>query len=186
MAKFSALCFSGLQFTGWVLGVDLCHSSSQAVAASHIQSRRSLAQMLAQGQSFSSKKWKIGNRCWLRANLPHQEKTHTHTHSLRTKFLWYLTNKQSWLTWRVLSPNKGRREDSRSATFMKVPHTHLCSPSPPSFLSLSALLLIFFEVSSSFSQTFHSTCCSSWVCICMVMSTGLGHKKQGQRLVPRD
>ena len=37
--------------------------SSHAVAASHTQSGGRLAQMLAQGQSSSSKKRKIGNRC---------------------------------------------------------------------------------------------------------------------------
>ena len=34
-----------------------------------IQNRGRLTQMLPQQQSFSSKKRKIGNRCWIRANL---------------------------------------------------------------------------------------------------------------------
>ena len=37
--------------------------SSHAVMASHIQNRGRLAQMSAQGESSSSKKRKIGNRC---------------------------------------------------------------------------------------------------------------------------
>ena len=48
-------------------------SLSHAVAASHIQNRGRLAQMLAQRQSSLSKKRKIGNRCQLRVNLPHKK-----------------------------------------------------------------------------------------------------------------
>ena len=47
-------------------GVDLYHSSSQAVAASHIQNRGRLAQMLAQGQSSSQKKL---HPCYHKDNL---------------------------------------------------------------------------------------------------------------------
>ena len=51
----------------WGLGIPgrrpTHRSSSHAVVASHIQNRGRLAQMLAQGQSSSSKKRKIGNRC---------------------------------------------------------------------------------------------------------------------------
>ena len=50
------------------------HSLSHTVVASHIQNRGRLAQMLAQGQSFSSKKRKIGNRCQLRDNLLQRKK----------------------------------------------------------------------------------------------------------------
>ena len=61
------------------MGSDLRHrpihrSSSHAVAATHIQNKGRLAQMLAQGQSSSSQKRKIGSRCQLRASLPHQKK----------------------------------------------------------------------------------------------------------------
>ena len=56
-----------LQWPG-VCGFDLGHgptdiSSSYAVVVSQIQNRGRLAQMLAQGQSSSSKKGKIGNIC---------------------------------------------------------------------------------------------------------------------------
>ena len=44
-------------------GVPTHCSSSHAVVALHIQNGGRLAQMLAQGQSSSSKKRKIGNRC---------------------------------------------------------------------------------------------------------------------------
>ena len=37
--------------------------AGHAEAVTHIQSRGRLAQMLAQGESLSSKKRKIGNRC---------------------------------------------------------------------------------------------------------------------------
>ena len=50
----SALVAQGLWV--WILGVDLHHSSSHALAVSHIQSKGRLAQMLAQGQSSSPKK----------------------------------------------------------------------------------------------------------------------------------
>ena len=55
----------------WVPGLDLHHWSSHAVVVSHMQNKGRLEQMLAQGQSSSSKKRKVGNRCYLRANLPH-------------------------------------------------------------------------------------------------------------------
>ena len=53
----------------WILGVDLGmdelmdYSSSHALAASHVQNRGRLVQMLAQRQSSSSKNRKIGKRC---------------------------------------------------------------------------------------------------------------------------
>ena len=47
--------------------------ASYAVAASHIPNRGRLAQMLAQRQSSSSKKRKIGTDV-SRDNLPHQKK----------------------------------------------------------------------------------------------------------------
>ena len=43
-----------------------------AVAATHIQDRGGLAQMLAQGKSSSSKKRKLGNIYYLRVNLSQQ------------------------------------------------------------------------------------------------------------------
>ena len=58
-------------FGSWLL--TQTPSSSHAVAASHIQNRGRLAQMLAQGQSSSSKKRKIGTECQLRALLSHQK-----------------------------------------------------------------------------------------------------------------
>ena len=58
-------------------------SSNHVVVTSHKQNRGRLVQMLAQGQSSSSKK-KIGNGCQLRASLPH---THTHTHTKSRKTL---------------------------------------------------------------------------------------------------
>ena len=59
------LRFGGLEFMGLYSGHRPMHfSSSHAVAELHIQNRGRLAQMLAQGQSSSSKKRKIGNR-WL-------------------------------------------------------------------------------------------------------------------------
>ena len=52
-----ALSFSGPGFTGLDPGRGpMHHLSSPAVAASHIQSRGRLAQMLAQGQSSSPNK----------------------------------------------------------------------------------------------------------------------------------
>ena len=69
--KFHLLCFSGPGFTGSDPGHGPAPLTSHAVAVSHIQNRGRLAQVLAQGQSSSSKKRKIGNRCQLRANLPH-------------------------------------------------------------------------------------------------------------------
>ena len=49
----SALVAQGSQV--WISGTDLHHSSSHAVAVSHIRNRGILAQMLAQGQSSSPK-----------------------------------------------------------------------------------------------------------------------------------
>ena len=52
------------RFAVQIPGADLHTTpSSHAVVASHLQNRGRLAQMLAQGQSSSSKKRKIGKRC---------------------------------------------------------------------------------------------------------------------------
>ena len=50
------LHFSGLGSQVQIPGVDLHHSSSHAVAVTHIQNRGRWVQMLAQGQSSSGKK----------------------------------------------------------------------------------------------------------------------------------
>ena len=66
------LHFSGLEFEGSEPRHEPTYcSSSHVVAVPQIQNRGTLAQILAQGQSSSSKKRKIVNRCQLRANLPH-------------------------------------------------------------------------------------------------------------------
>ena len=62
-------------------------SSSYAVEASHIQNRGREAQMLAQGQSSSSKKRKIGNKCYLRANLPHNSLPQKTSRTFELKYL---------------------------------------------------------------------------------------------------
>ena len=58
-------CFSSVAqgLPVWIPGVDL-HTTFQAILwqAAHIQSRRRWAQMLAQGQSSSAKKRRIGGR----------------------------------------------------------------------------------------------------------------------------
>ena len=57
------LHFGGLDFLGSDPGYKPTQGSySHAVAASHIQYRGGLTQMLAQGESSSNKKSKIGNR----------------------------------------------------------------------------------------------------------------------------
>ena len=66
-----------LQWPGFA-GSDPVHrpthnSSSHAMEASHTQNRGRWAQMLAQRPSSSSKKRRIGNRYYLRANLPHRK-----------------------------------------------------------------------------------------------------------------
>ena len=71
VVKFGRLHFSCLDSVTGRRPTPLL--SSQAVTATHIQNRERLAQMLAQGESSSSKKRKIGNRCQLRANLPQQQ-----------------------------------------------------------------------------------------------------------------
>ena len=71
VVKFSVLHFSSL---GLVPGSRLIPLISHAVAATRIQNRGRLAEMLAQGGSSSSKKRKIGNRCYLGANIPGQNK----------------------------------------------------------------------------------------------------------------
>ena len=69
-----ALCFSSPGFAGSdPRQGHTHHSSNHAVVMSHIQNRERLAQMLAQQQSSLGEKRKIGNRCHLRANLPHQK-----------------------------------------------------------------------------------------------------------------
>ena len=70
-----ALRFGSLGFmvSDYRCGPTHC-SSSHAMVMSYIQNRGRLAQMLAQGQSSSRKKRRIGNRSQLRANLPHQKK----------------------------------------------------------------------------------------------------------------
>lgn len=57
-----------------ITGVDLHCLSSHAVVASHIQNRGRLGQALAQRQSSSSQKRRIGSVCKLRASLPHKKK----------------------------------------------------------------------------------------------------------------
>ena len=58
-----ALCFGGLGFLGSDPSCGPTYSSScLTVAESHIQNRGGLAQRLAQGQSSSGKKRKIGSR----------------------------------------------------------------------------------------------------------------------------
>ena len=56
VVKSGALHFGGLGLQVQILGVDLHHSSSHAVAVTHILNRGRLAQMLAQGKSSSPKK----------------------------------------------------------------------------------------------------------------------------------
>ena len=60
--KFDTLHFGSLGLWVQMPGADLHHSSSHALVVTHIRNRGRLAQMLAQGQSSSSKKRKIGNR----------------------------------------------------------------------------------------------------------------------------
>ena len=56
-SQICILCIGGLRFTGSKPECRHTHrSSSHAVAASHIQNRERLAQMLAQGRSSSPKK----------------------------------------------------------------------------------------------------------------------------------
>ena len=61
VVKFGALYFGGLGSVPRHGPTPLL--GSHAVAATHIQNRGRLAQMLAQGKSSSNKKRKIGNRC---------------------------------------------------------------------------------------------------------------------------
>ena len=55
----SMLHFSSPGLQVRIPGVDLHHSSSQAVAASQIQNRGRVAQVLAQGESSSGEKKKV-------------------------------------------------------------------------------------------------------------------------------
>ena len=55
--------------------------SGHAMAATHIQCRGRLAQMLAQGKSSSSKKRKIGNNCYVRVTLPQIPSSKTKTNA---------------------------------------------------------------------------------------------------------
>ena len=95
VVKSGALCF------GCLGSVPRCGLTllvgSRAVVVSHIQNRGRLAQMLAQRQSSSSKKRKIGNRCQLRVNLP-QQKTPTKNKN-RNKTKVYYPIKPSILVW---------------------------------------------------------------------------------------
>ena len=61
VVKFDVLCLSGLGSVPGGGPPPLV--SSRAVVVTHIQNRGRLAQMLAQSQSSSRKKRKIGNRC---------------------------------------------------------------------------------------------------------------------------
>ena len=47
--KFHMFCFSSQGLWVWIPGTDLHHSSSHAVAVTHMQNEGRLAQMLAQG-----------------------------------------------------------------------------------------------------------------------------------------
>ena len=60
VVKFGTLRSSGLGSVSGHRPAPLC---GHAVVATHIQNGGRLAQMLAQGQSSSSRKRKIGNRC---------------------------------------------------------------------------------------------------------------------------
>ena len=61
LVKFGALCFGS---PGLVLGCrPVPLGGSHAVVVTHIQNRGRLAQMLAPGESSSSKKREISNRC---------------------------------------------------------------------------------------------------------------------------
>ena len=75
--KFSTLCFSSPGSVPRCGPIPLV--SSHAVVGTHIQNRGRLAQMLAQGQSSSSKKRKIGKRGQFRANLPQEKKKNGNT-----------------------------------------------------------------------------------------------------------
>ena len=59
--KFSMLCFNSPGLTPGPRPTPLM--GGHAVAATHIQNRGRLPQILAQGKSSSAKKRKIGNRC---------------------------------------------------------------------------------------------------------------------------
>ena len=72
VAKFALSASAVHGFISWAW--TYISSSSHAVASSHIQNGERLAQMLAQLQSSSSKKRKVSSRCYLRANLSHQNK----------------------------------------------------------------------------------------------------------------
>ena len=72
VVKFSTFCFSGLGLVPRRWPTPLVGRS--AVVMTHVQNRGRLAQMLAQGNSASRKKRKIGNRHWLRADFLQQKK----------------------------------------------------------------------------------------------------------------
>ena len=62
VVKFARCASAARDALVQILGADLWHSSSHAVAATHIQNRGTLAQMLAQGQSSpqkNKKKWSV-------------------------------------------------------------------------------------------------------------------------------
>ena len=59
VVKSGTVCFSGLGSQVWILDADLHHLSSHAVAVTHIQNKRRLAQMLAQSKFSSPPKKKI-------------------------------------------------------------------------------------------------------------------------------
>ena len=59
VVKASVLHFGSLGSQVWILGGDLHYLSSHAVAATHLQNRGRLAQVLAQSKSSSPKKKKI-------------------------------------------------------------------------------------------------------------------------------
>ena len=59
MVKIAHSSLAAWDSWAWIPGEDLHHSSSHAVASTHIQNRGRLEEMLAQGQSSSAKKIKI-------------------------------------------------------------------------------------------------------------------------------
>ena len=76
---YSSSVAQGLQVQ--IPGADQHRLSSHTVAASHIKQKKIVTNVTS-AAIFLKQKGKIGNRCQLRANLPH---THTHTHTHKKK-----------------------------------------------------------------------------------------------------
>ena len=47
MVDVGALCFGGLGLQDWILGIDIYHSPSHVMVATHTQKRGQLAEMLS-------------------------------------------------------------------------------------------------------------------------------------------